>query len=247
MEFFFIDLFCWHSLGAGIRIGVLREEIALTRNELATYIDHSLLRATAAQGEIDVLCDEAVAHGFRIVTVNPVWVSYCAQRLTGTGVGVNATIGFPLGATTAFVKVEEAREAIRNGAAEVDMVINVGALKSGYPEFVEHEIEAVVQAAGDVPVKVILETCTLTDAEKRSVCELCVEAKAAFVKTSTGFGEGGATVADVRLMREVVGDALGVKASGGIKTYGEAMALIEAGASRLGTSGGAVLLGECPE
>lgn len=219
----------------------------MTRHELASYIDHSLLQAIVSRPEIDTLCNEALEHGFPIVTVNPVWTSYCASRLEGSPVGVNTVVGFPLGATTAFVKVEETREAIRNGAAEVDMVINIGALKSGYPEFVAHEIEAVVEAAGNVPVKVILETCYLTDAEKREVCGLCLKAKAAFVKTSTGFGTAGATVEDVRLMREAVGDALGVKASGGIKSYAEACALIEAGATRLGTSRGVALLAECPE
>ena len=145
------------------------------------------------------------------------------------------------------MKVEETREAIRNGAVEVDMVINVGALRSGYSEFVGDEIGAVVGAAGDVPVKVILETCYLSDDEKVVACELSIAAKAAYVKTSTGFGSGGATVADVSLMRGVVGDALGVKASGGIRTYADAISLIDASASRLGTSRGVVLLGECPE
>jgi deoxyribose-phosphate aldolase len=218
----------------------------LTRTEIAKYIDHSLLLPTATQIDIDQLCDEAIEHGFPIVTMNPVWVSYCVQRLQGTQVGVNSVVGFPLGATTAFVKVETTREAIRNGAAEIDMVINVGALKSGYPEFVEHEIEAVVQAAGDVPVKVILETCYLTDEEKVSVCNLCMEAKAAFVKTSTGFGTAGAIIEDVKMMRNTVGGTLGVKASGGIKNYSDALAMIEAGASRLGTSNGVAILNDCP-
>ena len=218
----------------------------MTREQLAKYIDHSQLNSTATQIDIDQLCDEAIEHGFPIVTVNPVWVSYCAQRLQDSHVGVNSVVGFPLGATTAFVKVEATREAIRNGAAEIDMVINVGALKSNYPEFVEHEIEAVVQAAGTVPVKVILETCYLTEEEKFSVCTLCMEAKAAFVKTSTGFGTAGATIEDVQLMRNTVGYTLGVKASGGIKTYSDAIAMIEAGASRLGTSNGVAILNDCP-
>jgi deoxyribose-phosphate aldolase len=218
----------------------------VNRHDLAAYIDHSLLVPTATQTDIDRLCDEAVEHGFPIVTVNPVWTSYCVKRLDGTQVGVNAVIGFPLGSTTAFVKVEATREAIRNGASEIDMVINVGALKSGYPEFVEHEIKAVVEAADAASVKVILETCYLSDDEKKLVCELCMKAKAAFVKTSTGFGASGATIEDVRLMREVVGDTLGVKASGGIRNYADAVALIEAGATRIGTSHGVAILGECP-
>lgn len=214
----------------------------LTRAELACMIDHTQLQAYATQTDIDELCDEAVQYGFGAVAINPVWTSYCAKRLDGAGVKVDATVGFPLGASTAHIKVEEAREAVRNGAAEVDVVINIGALKSGYPGFVEREIATIVRAVAGTPVKVILETSYLTNAEKVAVCEMSVRSGAAFVKTATGFGHAGATVEDVRLMRETVGDALGVKAAGGIRTYAQAAAMMEAGATRIGTSAGISIL-----
>jgi deoxyribose-phosphate aldolase len=219
----------------------------LQHAELARKIDHTLLRAHATQGEIALLCDEAVKNGFRSVSINPAWVSFCARRLEGTGVGVDACVGFPLGATTAHVKTEEAREAVRNGATEIDMVINIGALKSGYAPFVEKEIAAVVQAAGAAGVKVILETSCLTDEEKTAVCEMSIRAGAAFVKTSTGFAQGGATVEDVALMRGVVGGRLGIKAAGGIRCLADALALVEAGATVIGTSAGIAIIGEVPE
>ncbi len=217
----------------------------ITRRELARRIDHTLLRAYATQVDITELCDEAAANGFAAVAVNGAWVTYCAKRLAGSGVGVAATIGFPLGAATAHVKLEEAREALKNGATELDMVINIGALKSGYPQFVEKEIAALVKAAGAAPVKVILETCYLNRDEKIDVCQMAVRAGAAFVKTSTGYGDDGATVEDVLLMREVVGTACGVKAAGGIRTYAEAVALIDGGADRIGTSSGVEILASC--
>lgn len=216
----------------------------LTKTELAASIDHTQVRAYATQVDIAELCDEAVEHSFAAVTINSGWTSYCAKRLAGTKVAVNPTIGFPLGANTALVKVEETREAVRNGATELDMVINVGALKSGFPDYVRKEIEAVVATAGDIPVKVILETCFLSRDEKLQVCEMCINAKTAFVKTSTGFGTRGATAADVRLMREVVGDQMGVKAAGGIRHLKDAITMLEAGASRLGTSAGLDILAE---
>lgn len=216
----------------------------MTLGELAKRIDHTQLRAYATRLDIEELCDEAREHGFAMVTVNPAWTAFCARRLDGSGVGVNPTIGFPLGANTARIKVEETREAIKNGATEVDMVINIGAVKSGYDTFVQSEIEAVVAAAGEAPVKVILENGYLSDDEKRRVCVLSVEAGAAFVKTSTGFGASGATVQDVRLMRAAVGDAARVKAAGGIRTYRDAAAMLEAGADRLGTSAGITILAE---
>lgn len=216
----------------------------ITRLELAGRIDHTLLRAYATQVDITELCDEAAANGFAAVAVNGAWVTYCAKRLAGSGVGIAVTIGFPLGAATAHVKLEEAREALKNGATELDMVINIGALKSGYPQFVEKEIAAIVKAAGAAPVKVILETCYLNRDEKIAVCQMAVRAGAAFVKTSTGYGDDGATVEDVLLMREVVGTASGVKAAGGIRTYAEAVALIDAGADRIGTSSGVEILAE---
>ena len=219
----------------------------MTRKEIARLIDHTELHAYATLIDIDELCDEAMKHRFASVTVNPVWVSYCAKRLKGTGVLTNVVVGFPLGANTPHVKTEEAREAIRNGAGEVDMVVNIGALKAGYNDFVEKEIASLVKVLGGVPLKVILETGYLTTEEKVAVCEMSQRAGAAFVKTSTGYGASGATVEDVVLMRKTVGDALGVKAAGGIRTYSQAMALIEAGATRLGTSAGIEILADAPE
>lgn len=218
----------------------------MKRAELARMIDHTLLRADATQADIAGLCGQAAEHGFAGVAINPAWTQFCAKQLAGTSVNVNPTIGFPLGANTTCVKVEEARDALKNGATELDMVINVGALRSGSHQYVEHEIAAVVQVAKGVPVKVILETAYLTDEEKRAVCEMAVRAGAAFVKTSTGFAKGGATVEDVTLMRRAVGDRIGVKAAGGIRTHEDAMAMIEAGATRIGTSAGVAILANAP-
>jgi deoxyribose-phosphate aldolase len=211
---------------------------------MARLIDHTQLRAFATEVDIRELCDEALACNFATVAVNPAWTSFCAKKLAGSRVGVTTCIAFPLGASTAQMKVEEARDAVRNGANEVDMVINIGALKSGYPTFVEREIAAVVKAIKGVPVKVILETSYLTRDEKIAVCEMSKRAGAAFVKTSTGFGHGGATPEDVALMKSVVGDALGVKAAGGVRTLAEAIAMLKAGASRIGTSAGIEILEE---
>jgi deoxyribose-phosphate aldolase len=216
----------------------------MNRAQLAKMIDHSALHPYATRVDIDELCKEAATHGFATVCVNPVWTSYCAKRLAGTEVKVCPAIGFPLGATTAHVKLEETREAVRHGAGEIDMVINVGALKSGCPQFVEEEIAAIVKAAATLPVKVIIETCLLSREEKVAVCKMAMRAGAAFVKTSTGFNGTGATVEDVRLMREIVGRLLGVKAAGGIRTYEQACALIEAGATRIGTSAGVEIIAE---
>jgi deoxyribose-phosphate aldolase len=218
----------------------------MTREELAKQIDHTQVHAYATQVDIEELCDEALEHQLGSVTVNPAWTSFCAKRLKGTSVHINPTIGFPLGATTAHIKVEETREALRNGATEVDMVINIGALKSGYPEFVAREIEAVVETAGSHPVKVILETCYLSRDEKVQACELAQRAGAAFVKTSTGFGTKGATVDDVALLRQCVGEELGVKAAGGIRNLADATAMLHAGATRLGTSAALKILAELP-
>jgi deoxyribose-phosphate aldolase len=216
----------------------------LTAERLAKLIDHTQLKPFATEDDLRVLCDEALQHGFATVAINPVWVGYCSGRLTGTGVGIDAAIGFPLGANTARTKVEEAREAVRAGATEIDMVINVGALKSGFNDYVEREIAAVVKASSPAPVKVILETCYLTLDEKIAVCEMSVRCGAAFVKTSTGFGKAGATVEDIELMRRIVGEKMGVKAAGGVRTYAEALAMIEAGANRIGTSAGVSILQE---
>lgn len=219
----------------------------LTRSELAHLIDHTLVRADATQREIIQLCREAVQYGFRAVSINPAWTSYCAKQLAGTNVRVNPTIGFPLGANSANVKVEEARDAIKNGATELDVMINVGALKSGFPNFVERELAAIIKVAQGVPVKVILETSLLTEEEKVTVCELSKRVGADFVKTSTGFGKTGATVEDVRLMREVVGNALGVKAAGGIRTLADVQEMIAAGANRIGTSASILILDALPQ
>ncbi|MCH8204953.1 MAG: deoxyribose-phosphate aldolase [Candidatus Hydrogenedentes bacterium] len=217
---------------------------ALTRSDLAALIDHTQVKAFATQIDMAELCDEAAEFGLAAVTINPAWTSYCAKRLEGTSVAINSTIGFPLGASTALIKVEETREAIANGATELDMVINIGALKSGFSDYVGREIDAIVKAAGDLPVKVILETCFLTDEEKRTVCQLSLDAGASFVKTSTGFGSAGATVEDVRLMREAVGNRMGVKAAGGIRRLSDAKDMLEAGASRIGTSATPQILAE---
>ena len=219
----------------------------MKRSSLAKIIDHTQLRAFATEIDIRELCEEALSFGFRAVSVNPVWVSFCAKVLRGSNVKIDACVAFPLGAATARMKIEETRDAIQNGATEVDMVINIGALKSGYSQYVEKEITAVVKAAKECSVKVILETSYLNNEEKTAVCEMCLRAGAAYVKTATGFGNGGATVEDVQLMRKVVGDSMGVKAAGGIRTYADAMRLIEAGASCIGTSAGAAILADAPE
>lgn len=219
----------------------------MTREELVRVIDHTQVKAYATQVDIAELCDEAIANRFATVTVNPAWTSYCAKRLKGTGVGISPTIGFPLGANTARIKVAEARDAVRNGATELDMVINLGALKSGFPAFVEKEISAVVKSVGDIPVKVILETSYLSDEEKVTVCTISREAGAAYVKTSTGFGAAGAVISDVSLMRKAVGNELGVKAAGGIRSFRDVIAMLEAGATRIGTSAGLKILAEMPD
>ncbi|WP_400164091.1 deoxyribose-phosphate aldolase [Brevibacillus sp. TJ4] len=212
---------------------------------LNRYIDHTLLKPEATAAMIDKLCAEAKEHNFASVCVNPYWVKRCAELLAGTEVKVCTVIGFPLGATTTASKAAETKDAIANGAGEVDMVLNIGALKSGDLDSVKRDVAAVKQAAGDVLLKVILETGLLTDEEKETACKLCVEAGADYVKTSTGFGQGGATVQDIALMRKTVGDKLGVKASGGVRDRETALAMIEAGASRIGTSSGvAIVTGE---
>ena len=219
----------------------------ITRAQLAQIIDHTQLRAYATETDIRELCAEAVEYGFAAVSINPVWTSYCAKRLAGTSVRVDACVGFPLGANAAPIKVEEARDAVRNGATEIDMVINVGALKSGYQGFVEREMAAIIRAVKGTPVKVILETSYLSEEEKTAVCEMSLRSGAAYVKTATGFGHGGATADDVRLMRQIVGDRLGVKAAGGIRTFGDVLAMIEAGASRIGTSAALDILADVPD
>ena len=204
---------------------------------ISGMIDHTALKPDTTKDQIEKLCREAVQFGFASVCVNPCYVSLCSQLLKDTEIKVCTVIGFPLGATTSAAKAAETTEAIENGATEVDMVINVGAVKSGDFDYVKKDIEAVVQAAkGKALVKVILETCLLTDEEKRKCCSICKEAGADYVKTSTGFSTGGATVEDIKLMRDTVGAEMGVKASGGIRDYETAKAMIEAGASRIGAS-----------
>lgn len=205
--------------------------------ELAPLIDHTLLKPNATKKELKQLCDEAAKHGFATVCVNPSNVRYCAAQLEGSGVRPIAVVGFPLGASTANSKAFEAREAVRNGAEEIDMVINIGALKGRDYGLVLEDIQAVVSAASPKPVKVILETGGLSDEEKVIGCTLSKVAGAAFVKTSTGFGEGGATAEDISLMRSVVGSAMGVKASGGVRSLDDVHTMIEAGANRVGASG----------
>lgn len=213
--------------------------------EIAKYIDHTLLKADATKSQIETLCNEAKEYGFFSVCVNPTWVPFAANMLEGTDVKVCTVIGFPLGATTSETKAFETVNAIHNGAKEVDMVINIGALKSGDLAAVKNDIEAVVNAAkGQALVKVIIETSLLTDDEKKTACRLAVEAGADYVKTSTGFSTGGATAADIQLMRETVGPEIGVKASGGVRTAADAKAMIEAGASRIGASSGVTIVKE---
>ncbi|MFF0827156.1 deoxyribose-phosphate aldolase [Brevibacillus sp. NPDC003359] len=202
------------------------------------FIDHTLLKPDATQEMIDKLCAEAREHDFMSVCVNPYWVKRSAELLAGSDVKVCTVIGFPLGASTIESKAAETRDAIANGATEVDMVLNVGALKSGDLETVKKDIAAVKQAAGDILLKVILENCLLTEEEKVVACKLSVEAGADYVKTSTGFSTGGATVEDIALMRKTVGPNVGVKASGGVRDGETAVAMVEAGASRIGTSSG---------
>jgi deoxyribose-phosphate aldolase len=210
--------------------------------QLNRYIDHTLLKPDATAAMIDRLCAEAKQHQFAAVCVNPTWVRRAAQLLAGTGVKVCTVIGFPLGATTPAAKAAETRDAVAGGAAEVDMVLNIGALKSGELELVRQDIAAVVEAAGGALVKVILETGLLSEAEKVTACKLSVAAGAHFVKTSTGFGPGGATLEDVALLRQTVGPAIGVKASGGVRDRATAVAMIEAGATRIGSSAGVALV-----
>lgn len=201
-------------------------------------IDHTILKADATEKDVRRLCDEARAYGFATVCVNSCWTALAAELLAGSGVGVTTVVGFPLGAMSTAGKAAETAAAVADGATEIDMVINIGRLKAGDDDFVRDDIAAVVKAAGDAGVKVIIECCLLTDAEKVRACEASVAAGAAFVKTSTGFSTGGATVEDVRLMRATVGDRCKVKAAGGIHTREEALAMIEAGADRLGCSSG---------
>lgn len=204
---------------------------------IAGMIDHTILKPEATEAQVAKLCEEAKEYEFASVCVNPGMVKLAAQCLKDSKVGVCTVIGFPLGANTSEVKAFETEDAIKNGATEVDMVINVGKLKEGNLEYVKNDIKAVVDAAkGKALTKVIIETCLLTDEEKVAACKLAKEAGADFVKTSTGFSTGGATAADIKLMRETVGPDMGVKASGGVRTKEDALTMIENGATRIGAS-----------
>ena len=207
-------------------------------------IDHTILNPDATKDEVIKVIDEAKIYDFASVCLEPCWVTLAAERLADSEVKVCTVIGFPLGANTKTVKAFEAKEAVENGADEVDMVLNIGALKSGEYDLVLEDMKAVREAAKDAVVKVILETCLITDEEKKKACALAKEAGMDFVKTSTGFSTAGATADDVKLMREAVGDAMGVKASGGIRDRETAEAMIAAGASRIGASKSIAIVGE---
>ncbi|MBU5595230.1 deoxyribose-phosphate aldolase [Amphibacillus sp. MSJ-3] len=216
------------------------------KQALAEMIDHTALKADTTKKEIIKLCQEAIEYNFSSVCVNPTWVKLASQELANTDVDVCTVIGFPLGASTSETKVFETEDAIKNGATEIDMVINIGALKDHDDHLVEADIKAVVEAAREKAlVKVIIETCLLTDEEKVRACQLAVAAGADFVKTSTGFSTGGATIEDIALMRKTVGPNIGVKASGGVRDQAMAKAVVEAGATRIGASSGiAIVKGE---
>jgi deoxyribose-phosphate aldolase len=217
---------------------------ALDAPAVARLIDHTLLKPEATPAQVRTLCREARDHGFAAVCVNPLWVRTCAHELRGTAVAVATVAGFPLGASVPEVKAAEAARAVEDGAREVDMVLSVGALKAGDHRLVERDVAAVVEACrpGGALVKVILEAALLADEEKARACAIAKLAGAAFVKTSTGFGPGGATADDVALMRRVVGPGVGVKAAGGIRDWAAARAMVDAGASRIGTSAGPKIL-----
>lgn len=205
---------------------------------LSSYIDHTVLKATTTRKDVMQLCKEAKEHDFFAVCINGSYITLAKEQLEGSNVKVASVIGFPLGAMDTISKVFEARQAVKYGADEIDMVINVGALKSGDYNLVADEIIAIKNAIGDVTLKVIIETCYLTKEEIVVTCQFALKAGAEFVKTSTGFGTGGATLEDVRLMKEVVGNNALIKASGGVKTKEDALQFIEAGANRIGTSSG---------
>ncbi len=236
-----------HSLLAegGVRFGLTGAESQAAR-EVARYIDHTLLKPDATRDEILKVCEEGVRYGFASVCINPIWVRESACALRGSGVKVCTVIGFPLGSNTPDTKAYEARRAIFDGASELDMVINIGALKSGDHDLVSRDIKGVVEVAHEVgyTCKVIIETALLSDDEKVSACLIAKEVGADFVKTSTGFSSGGATAADVALMRRAVGGQMGVKASGGVRDLKQAQEMISAGATRIGASVGVKIIQE---
>jgi deoxyribose-phosphate aldolase len=221
----------------------------ISRKELAKLIDSTLVKAVATKSEIEKLCHEAIQYGFRCAVVNPVYVKFAAKLLEGSNVKVCSTVGFPFGVSLPEIKALEAVKAVEDGAEELDMVINLSALKSGDYEFVKWDIAAVVDVkrlSKEIIVKVIIETAYLTRDEKIIACKLVKEAGADFVKTSTGLFGKGATVEDVRLMRQTIGRNMGVKAAGGIRTYADAVAMIEAGANRIGTSTAVAIIKGAP-
>lgn len=223
-------------------------DIKMKRSTLASYIDHTVLKPDTKESDVIKLCREALEYKFASVCINPSYVKLANSFLAGTEVKVCTVVGFPLGATTSETKAFEAAKAIEEGASEIDMVINVGALKSGKLELVEEDIRAVANACkGKALLKVIIETCLLTDEEKVTACQLSKKAGADYVKTSTGFSTGGATPEDIALMRRTVGSEMGVKASGGVRTLEAALKMIEAGASRIGSSSSVAMISELKE
>ncbi len=218
----------------------------ISATDLAKMIDHTLLKPEATEQQVYKLCNEAVENGFGAVCVNPCWVKTCVRALEGSNVKIASVIGFPLGATTTSAKRAEAAEALKSGAKELDMVLNIGQLKSGQLNAAMKDMQSLARLAhkNNALLKVILETCLLSDEEKVIACKLAIQAGVDFVKTSTGFSTGGATVEDVALMRETVGPKIGVKASGGIRTYEDAIKMINAGANRIGCSAGVQILKE---
>jgi deoxyribose-phosphate aldolase len=240
---------CPHRVGGVLQAGASRLGLHASggpAGSVAALIDHTLLKPDASQSDIETLCREAREFGFATVCVNPTWVSTCARLLRGSAVQVCSVVGFPLGATTCDVKQYETRRAIFDGAREIDMVINIGALKSGHLQVVERDVAAVAETCREAGAisKVIIEAALLTDEEKVAACTLAKVVGADFVKTSTGFGPGGATVADVALMRRVVGDEMGVKAAGGVRDLQALTAMVQAGASRVGASAGVRIVQE---
>ncbi len=224
-----------------------QNDFSITPQEMAQYIDHTILKPEAPIDAIDKLCDEAVQYGFKAVCVNSGYIAHVAGRLKGENVAVCSVVGFPLGVMHSSVKAFEAQTAVECGAQELDMVLNIGAVKSTDFKTAEADIRAVRQAADPKTIlKVIIETSLLTEEEKIQACEISKNGGADFVKTSTGFAGGGATLADVRLMRKIVGHEMKIKASGGIKDWATACAMIKAGAGRIGTSAGVVILGNAP-
>ena len=214
----------------------------LKPTEIAAYIDHTLLAPEATSEQIEKLCSEAKKYKFAAVCTNAIYTKLCSELLEGSSVKVCAVVGFPLGASKTEVKAYEAAQAVKDGAQEIDMVINVGLLKMGRHDELLQDIKGVREASRGLPLKVIIETALLSDDEKETACRIAVKGGANYVKTSTGFSKGGATVEDVALMRHVVGLDIGVKASGGIRSYATAIEMIEAGASRLGTSSGVAIV-----